>query len=167
MERTRKERIAQAANNSKSSIKKKIAGATIAAGLLLGGTGAFAAMNPAFLSQITDFANSIFGTKNTEITSKGDSEKSSGVDSLGTFLSSLKNKIQTEVSGWGDQEKSRVSSEIKSHNDELQQQADTQATSDIANKKDALTQTANQEISDGKAALDTKFNELFPASTGQ
>lgn len=55
--------------------------------------------------------------------------------SLNTILSDLKNKIQTEVSSWGDTEKSRVSSEIQAHNNDLQQQANTQATSTSLLKK--------------------------------
>ncbi|WP_042456683.1 hypothetical protein [Neobacillus dielmonensis] len=164
MEQSRKERIAQLASGSKSSFKKKIAGATLAFGLLVGGTGAFAAMNPVFLSQISDYANSIFGTKNTDITNTGDSEKTNAVTSLSGFLSDLKNKIQTEVGSWGDTEKARVTKEITDHNDELQTQADQQATTDIANKQAELTKTANTKIQEGNDALDAKFNELFPSS---
>jgi hypothetical protein len=167
MELSRKERIAELATVSKSSLKKKIAGTTLAISLIAGGTGAFAALNPDFLSQITGFANSIFGTKNSEINNTGANEKTSDVASLNTFLSDLKSKIQTEISSWGDSEKGRVSSEIKAHNDDLQQQADAQATSDITDKKAALTDTANTEIQEGNAALDSKYNELFPPSTAQ
>jgi hypothetical protein len=167
MELSRKERIAQSAVNTKSSLKKKVMGATLVASLLAGGTGTFAAMNPAFLSQISDFVSDIFGTKNAEITNTGNTETTNNVTSLETFLSNLKTRIQTEVGSWGETEKARVTSEIQSHHDDLQTQADAQATSDIADKKADLTDTANTQITNGNTALDAKFNELFPSTTAQ
>jgi hypothetical protein len=165
MELSRKDRIAKFAEESKSSMKKKVLGVTLAAGLLFGGTGAYAALNPEFLSQITNFANSVFGTKNTEITNTANGKQTDTVSDLSAFLTDLKTRIQNEINSWGEQEKTRVTKEIEDHNTDLQTQADTQASTDITNKKDALTETADKEILDANAALDAKYNELFPPAT--
>jgi Skp family chaperone for outer membrane proteins len=165
MEMSRKDRIEKISKGTGSSLKKKILATTLALSITFGGTAAFGAMNPEFLTQISDFINSKFNDKNTELSNTGITTKNAEVTDLNTFLSNLKAMIQSELTTKTDAEKTRVTNEIQGHSDDLQQQANTQATTDLEVKKNELQNTADTEITNGVNALNDKFNELFPTST--
>ncbi|WP_138416272.1 hypothetical protein [Aquibacillus sediminis] len=168
--KSRKERL-QASNRVRpskkkgSSVAKKFSIIVLAMSLFFGGTAAYAAINPAFLTQLSNFANSVFASSDAELVTTGESENGATVSDLGTFLEQLKTKIQTQITGHADVEKERIGTEVTEYNDSLQTEADSKASTEIEAKKAELTETANTQITTAQQALDAKFNEIFPETT--
>lgn len=149
-------------SNSKSRLTKKVAILAIAGSITIG-AGAVLGASP-LLDNLKAFISDTLGTKNAAIETQGETTKGAKVSEIETFLIDLKETILNELGDHTETEKNRVTNEISDYNKKLKDEATVQANTDIEAGQVELTNTADSEISEAKAALDAKYAEIFPAS---